>query len=294
MKQITIISGKGGTGKTTIASNFIRLAKNHLAVDCDVDASNLHIMFDPVLKQKEQFTGGAVARVTGECINCGKCEEACRFGAISDSETDIKIDTVRCEGCGVCEYVCPVKAIELESDRQGDYFVSDIGFCTLVHARLKPGAENSGLLITRVRNLAEDIALNRGSDLILIDGAPGIGCPVIASLTGVDYAMIITEPTVSGISDFMRVYEVAKFLNVKTFVCVNKYDLNTDNTAIIEEFCLKNDIKLAGRIPYDDRVPLYLSNRRFVIDDTESGAGREIINLWKTLSPYLYIDSMQR
>ncbi|MBN2073749.1 MAG: ATP-binding protein [Actinobacteria bacterium] len=287
MKQITIISGKGGTGKTTIASNFIKLASNHIAVDCDVDASNLHIMFEPELRKKEEFIGGAVARVTGDCINCGKCEEACRFDAISGSKTDIKIDLIRCEGCGVCEYVCPVSAIELESDCQGNYFVSDIGYCTLVHARLKPGAENSGLLITRIRNLAEDLAINNGNDLILIDGAPGIGCPVISSLAGVDYALIITEPTVSGISDFKRVYEVAKFLDIKAFVCVNKYDLNVENTEKIEDFCLKNDIRLAGRIPYDDRVPLYLSNRKFITEDAESGAGREIINLWKTLSPYL-------
>jgi MinD superfamily P-loop ATPase len=292
MKQITIISGKGGTGKTTITSNFVKLAENHLAVDCDVDAANLNIMFDTEIKEKKKFTGGAVARVTGECISCGKCEEACRFEAISDSERDIKIDLIRCEGCGVCEYVCPVSAIELVTDWQGDYFISDIGFCTLVHARLKPGAENSGLLITRIRNLAEDLAVNAGNDLVLIDGAPGIGCPVIASLTGVDYTLIVTEPTVSGISDFIRVYEVARFLDIKAFVCINKYDLNEENTVKIEEFCLENDIKVAGKIPYDERVPLYLSNRKFLIDDKESTAGRGIINLWKTLSAYLYTDKV--
>ena len=288
MKQITIISGKGGTGKTTVASNFIKLANNHLAVDCDVDASNLHILFNPEIQRKEKFTGGMVAKVTGDCIQCGECEEACRFDAISDSETDIKIDHIKCEGCGVCIHVCPASTLELKSEEQGEYFVSGIKYCTLVNARLKPAAENSGLLITRIRNLAEDIAREQKRDLIIIDGAPGIGCPVISSLTGVDYALIVTEPTLSGISDFKRVYEVAKFLNVKTFVCVNKYDLNLENTKKIDEFCGKNDIKRVGNISYDEEVSSYLSKKKFIVDDARSKAGREISKLWETLSSYLY------
>ena len=290
MKQVTIISGKGGTGKTTVASNFIKLAKNHLAVDCDVDASNLHILFDPEIQRKEVFTGGAIAKVTGDCIKCGKCEEACRFDAISDSETDIKIDLIRCEGCGVCIYLCPTSALELKSEEQGEYFVSDIKYCTLVNARLKPAAENSGLLITRIRNLAEDLAREQNRDLIIIDGAPGIGCPVISSLTGVDYALIVTEPTLSGISDFKRVYEVAKFLNVETFVCVNKYDLNLENTKKIDEFCKENKIKRIGNISYDESVSSYISKKKFLVDDTTSKVGGEIIDLWETLSSYLYPD----
>jgi MinD superfamily P-loop ATPase len=291
MKQITIISGKGGTGKTTVASNFIKMARNHLAVDCDIDAANLHILFEPEFQKKLIFIGGAVAKVTGDCVQCGECEEACRFDAISDSETNIKIDDIKCEGCGVCQYICPTAAIELKSEEQGEYFVSDIKHCTLVNARLKPGAENSGLLITRIRNLAEDLAREQNRNLIIIDGAPGIGCPVISSLTGVDYALIVTEPTISGISDFKRVYEVAKFLNVKTFVCVNKYDINIENTGKIDEFCSKNGIERIGNIPYDEQVSKSLSEKRFIIDLSSSKAGAEIKKLWEKLSGYLYSES---
>ncbi|MBC7334394.1 MAG: ATP-binding protein [Actinobacteria bacterium] len=290
MRQLTIISGKGGTGKTTLATNFVKLATEHIAVDCDVDASNLHIVFNPKVEKRVEFVGGAVATVTGNCINCGKCEELCRFEAISDSETNIKISSVKCEGCGVCQYVCPTSAIELKSSRQGEYFISSTEFCPLVHARLKPGAENSGLLVTTVRNVAEDLAIHQHKKVIIIDGAPGIGCPVISSLTGVDYALIVTEPTVSGISDFLRVFEVAKFLGIKTLVCINKYDLNLENTSKISSICAENEILLAGKIPYDERVPIYLSKRKFVVDDPESNAGKEILSVWDTLKYYLYKD----
>ena len=288
MKQITIISGKGGTGKTTIASNFIKIAMDHIAVDCDVDAANLHILLNPEIKVKKDFIGGAVAEVSDECTNCGECEKLCRFEAISNSSSDIKIDPIRCEGCGVCEYVCPVDAIKLESHNQGYYYISDSSFCTLVHAKLNPGAENSGLLVTRVRNIAEDIANDQNKKAIIIDGAPGIGCPVISSLNGVDYAMIVTEPTLSGISDFIKVFEVTKFFNIKTFVCVNKYDINLSNTEKIYDFCLKNDIELIGKIPYDDKVPIYLSNKKFIIDEPSSEAGKEIKKIWEKVKEYLY------
>ena len=288
MKQITIISGKGGTGKTTIASNFIKLARDHIAVDSDVDAANLHILLDPKIKETKDFIGGAVAEVSDECTNCGECENLCRFEAISNSSSDIKIDPIRCEGCGVCEYVCPVDAIKLESHNQGYYYTSESSFCTLVHAKLNPGAENSGLLVTRVRNVAEDVANNQNKKAIIIDGAPGIGCPVISSLNGVDYAMIVTEPTLSGISDFIKVFEVTKFFNIKTFVCVNKYDINLSNTEKIYDFCLKNDIELIGKIPYDDKVPICLSNKKFIIDEPSSEAGKEIKKIWEKVKEYLY------
>lgn len=288
MKQITIISGKGGTGKTTIASNFIKLARDHIAVDCDVDAANLHILLSPEIKEKKDFIGGAVAEVSDECTNCGECEKLCRFEAISNSSSDIKIDPIRCEGCGVCEYICPVDAIKLESHNQGYYYTSDSSFCTLVHAKLNPGAENSGLLVTRVRNAAEDIANNQNKKAIIIDGAPGIGCPVISSLNGVDYAMIVTEPTLSGIGDFIKVFEVIKFFNIKTFACVNKYDINLTNTEKIYDFCLKNDIELIGKIPYDDKVPICLSNKKFIIDEPSSEAGKEIKKIWEKIKEYLY------
>jgi MinD superfamily P-loop ATPase len=287
MRQLTVISGKGGTGKTTITSNFVKLASDHIAVDCDVDASNLHILLEPEIIERQDFIGGAIAVVSDSCINCGKCEPLCRFDAISGSETDIKIDALKCEGCGVCKYICPVDAVSLEPSRQGEMFVSKTGFCSLVHARLDPGAENSGLLITRIRNKAEDIAHENDLKAILIDGAPGIGCPVISSLNGVDAALIVTEPTLSAISDFKKVYEVARSFNIKVYVCINKCDLNSTNVRELERFCLKSGLEIIGMIPYDDEVPVFLSQKKFIIDNPLSSAGKEIINMWEKLERYL-------
>jgi len=288
MKQITIISGKGGTGKTTLASSFIKLAREQVAVDCDVDAANLHIMLSPTVRESNDFIGGAVASVTGECIQCGKCEELCRFAAIKDSLSDIKIDPLTCEGCGVCVEVCPVDAIELNSQKQGSYFISDTEFCPMVHAKLDPGAENSGLLVARIRNIAEDIAIENEKKAIIIDGAPGIGCAVIASLNGVDYALIVTEPTLSGISDFKKAHEVTKFFNIETFACINKADLNEENCRIISKYCRDNGLILLGEIPYDEGVPKALSARQFIIDVPESPAGKKIVEFWKKIKEKLY------
>ncbi|MCG9479405.1 MAG: ATP-binding protein [Actinomycetia bacterium] len=288
MKQLTIISGKGGTGKTTVASNFINMANDHIAVDCDVDAANLHILLEPKIINQEEFSGGAIATVTGECINCGKCEELCRFEAITDSETDIKIDDIRCEGCGVCVYACPTDALELKPSVQGTSFISETDFCPMVHAKLVPGAENSGLLITKIRNMAEDIANEKDLKLVMIDGAPGIGCPVISSLNGVDAALIVTEPTLSAISDFKKVYQVAKIFDIKVFACINKYDLNQENSLQIEDFCRGNDIEMIGKIPYDDQVSIYLSLKKFIVDNQQSEAAMEIKRMWETLKEYLY------
>ena len=288
MKQITIISGKGGTGKTTVASNFVKMAEDHIAVDCDVDAANLHILLNPKKISEDDFTGGAIATLAGECINCGRCEQECRFEAISNSSTEIMIDPIRCEGCGVCIHVCPEDVLELKAEKQGAHFVSQTEFCTLVHARLIPGAENSGLLITRIRNKAEDIANEKNTKLIIIDGAPGIGCPVISSLNGVDATLIVTEPTLSAISDFKKVYEVAKIFNIKVFVCINKCDLNQINAREIEDFCRNNDIELIGKIPYDDQVSIFLSQKKFITDSMESKAGKAIRVMWENIKNYLY------
>ncbi|MBN1298801.1 MAG: ATP-binding protein [Actinobacteria bacterium] len=288
MKQITIISGKGGTGKTTVASNFIKMAHDHIAVDADVDAANLHILLSPQIENREDFIGGAVAVVDENCISCGKCEELCRFDAISNSTENIKIDTLKCEGCGVCEYICPVNAITLQKGKQGEYYTSSTKYCKLVHARLDPAAENSGLLVTRVRNIAEDIAYRENKKLIIIDGAPGIGCPVIASLNGVDYALIITEPTLSGISDFKKIYEVAGFFNIRTFVCVNKFDINIENTELIENFCNSKNIEVIGRIAYDENVPKALARKEFITDYPDSPAAKDIIQLYKKIETQLY------
>lgn len=283
MKQITIISGKGGTGKTTLASNFIKLAKNHVAVDADVDAANLYILLKPDVLKTEDFIGAPVAYLAGECINCGKCEELCRFDAISDSLTDIKFDSLKCEGCGVCEYVCPTQAIKLAAKKEGEYYISDTAFGKFVHAKLDPGAENSGKLVTIVRNVAEDVAYRENKDLVIIDGAPGIGCSVIASINGVDLVVIIIEPTLSGISDFKKINHVVKFFGIKTFVVINKSDLNEENREKIVKYCSNENIEIIGEIPYDERVPYNLANTTFVVDDKNSSAGKEIKNIWEKL-----------
>ncbi len=280
MKQITIISGKGGTGKTTLASNFIKLAKNHVAVDADVDAANLYILLKPTVLETKEFVGAPLAYLEGECINCGKCEELCRFDAISDSLTDIKFDPLKCEGCGVCEYVCPTQAIKLAAEKQGEYYLSDTAFGKFVHAKLDPGAENSGKLVTIVRNVAEDVAYRENKDLIIIDGAPGIGCSVIASINGVDIVIIVIEPTISGINDFKKINDVVKFFGIKTYVVINKSDLNEENRIEIIKYCRDENIEIIGEIPYDERIPYNLANNTFAVDDKESSAGKEIKTIW--------------
>ena len=228
--------------------------------------------------------------MTGDCINCGKCEELCRFEAITDSATDIKIDKLKCESCGVCVYICPTKAIELTDEKQGEYYISDTKYCSFIHARLYPGAENSGLLVTKIRNISEDIAYQQNKRLIIIDGAPGIGCSVIASLNGVDYALIVTEPTVSAISDFKKIYEVAGFFNTESLACINKFDINLDNTAEIEKFCAYSNIEVLGKIPYDEDVPRYLADKKFIIDSPTSPAAIEIKNIWQKLKKSLKLN----
>ncbi len=287
---ISVASGKGGTGKTTIASSFIKIAHDHIAVDCDVEAANLYILLDPLVRKTENFIGGAKATLTGDCINCEKCEELCRFEAISDSAVSIKFDKLKCESCGVCAYVCPTGAIELIPEEQGKFFISDTSFCPFIHAKLNPGAENSGLLVTKIRNISEDIAHKKNKKVIIIDGAPGIGCPVIASLNGVDFALIVTEPTITAINDFKKVYEVACFFNVKSLVCINKFDINTDNTSIIEKFCFSKGIEVLDRIPYDEDVPRYLAEKKFIVDNLESPASKEIRNLWNKIEKVLYCE----
>lgn len=288
MKQVTIISGKGGTGKTTIASSFIKLASNHIAVDCDVDAANLHILLEPQIEKEELFSGSGKAHVMSDCVDCGKCINLCRFGAIYETDTKIEIDPAKCESCGVCIYICPYKAIELVSEEQGKFFISATEFCPFVHARLKPGAENSGMLVTRIRNIAEDIAYSQNKDLIIIDGAPGIGCSVTASLTGADFSLMVVEPSISAISDFKKVYELVKFLHVKPYACINKFDINIKNTEEIERFCTQNKIEMAGRIPYNEAVPKLLARKNFIIDFKDNPAAAAIIQLWDRLKNDFY------
>ena len=246
MKQIAIISGKGGTGKTAIAASFAVLATDKIIADCDVDASNLYLLLNPAIKEKSEFKGSKTAVIDDKrCTECGICEENCRFDAICECV----IDPILCEGCGVCVISCPEDAICLEETVSGYTYISDTKYGPMSHAELKIAEEATGKLITAVRN--NSIELTRHHNLILIDGPPGIGCPVIASLSGVDMALIVTEPSQSGVHDLKRILGVVAHFGVKPVVCINKYDINEEVTEEIEEFCRENGVEIAGKVPFD-------------------------------------------
>ncbi len=250
MKQMTIISGKGGTGKTTIAAAFATLAKNAVFADCDVDAADLHLILAPEIKETIEFSGMNLAAKDDEkCVECGECFEHCRFGAIDE---EYNIINERCEGCGVCEFVCPVEAIRLIDRKSGVAYKSITRFGPMAHAVLNTAEEASGKLVSLVRNHARLMAHEHKKDLIIIDGPPGIGCPVISAITGVDLVLVVTEPTISGIHDMERILGVAEHFDIHTAICINKEDINQQNTKKIEDYCKINKIPVVGKLPYDN------------------------------------------
>ncbi|MGZ8897389.1 MAG: ATP-binding protein [Halobacteriota archaeon] len=281
VKTLTIISGKGGTGKTSIVGSFASLAKNAVFADCDVDAADLSLIMDARIKTASDFKASQKARIdVAKCIQCGDCEHACHFNAIRDS----KVDPFLCEGCRVCSLVCPQEAISMDDVCSGQLFVSDTPYGPLVHARLEPGEENSGKLVTLVRQTAEQIARNEGFEYIIVDGPPGIGCPVIASLTGATASLIVTEPTLSAISDLKRVLSVCNHFEVPPFVCVNRCDLYQENVRRIMEFCQQEGVEILGMIPYDPNVVRALVQGKPVVGYTESAASQQIRKLWDRLA----------
>ncbi len=246
--EIAIVSGKGGTGKTTISAAFVAIAENIVMADCDVDAPDLHILLAPEILEKEDFISSRIAVIDkGLCTECGLCQKSCRFDAITVPE----IHPIGCEGCGVCEFVCPEGAITMHDRVSGRQFKSKTRFGYMAHAKLLPGEGNSGKLVTEVRQQAKAFADETNHNLILIDGSPGIGCPVIATVAGLKLGVIVTEPTLSGIHDMKRVLDLMRRFNVRTTVIVNKYDINLDNTENIVQFCKENDVEILGRIPFD-------------------------------------------
>ncbi|MGZ7111838.1 MAG: ATP-binding protein [Halobacteriota archaeon] len=281
MKTLTIISGKGGTGKTSIVGSFAVLAKNAVFADCDVDAADLSLIIDARLKTASEFKASQKACIdVAKCIQCGDCEHACHFKAIWDS----KVNPFLCEGCRVCSLVCPQEAIRMDDVCSGQLFVSNTPYGPLVHARLEPGEENSGKLVTLVRQTAEQIARDEGFQHIVVDGPPGIGCPVIASLTGATATLIVTEPTLSAISDLKRVLSVCNHFKVPGFVCVNRCDLYQENVRRITEFCQEQGIEILGMIPYDPNVVRALVQGKPVVAYTESAASQQIRKLWDRLA----------
>ncbi len=289
MKQIVVISGKGGTGKTIITAAFASLVKNKVMADCDVDAADLHLLLNPKILERHEFKGGKTAVIdTERCNQCGMCLEVCRFDAITQSsisnqQSTVTVDPISCEGCGVCSYICPQEAIKMEECISGEWFISDTQYGPFVHAKLGVAEENSGKLVTIVKQNAKLIAEKENRDIIIVDGSPGIGCPVISSISGIDCALIVTEPTLSGLHDMVRVIELAQHFNVKTFVVVNKYDLNTEMAEEIERYCRKNGVALAGKIKYDTAIIEAMVNKKTVIEYSDGEVSQQIRNIWEVI-----------
>lgn len=289
MKELVVISGKGGTGKTSIVASFAALAKNAVLADCDVDAADLHLVLNPAIQRREEFSGGKRARVEpDQCTGCGKCNEVCRFGSVSSDgpansrlEMTFRIDPIACEGCGLCAWFCPEKAIAFGPVVNGEWYLSETRHGPMVHAKLGIAEENSGKLVSIVRQEARKIAYERMCDLIIIDGSPGIGCPVIASITGASLVLVVTEPTVSGMHDLNRVADLAKHFGLPGLVCVNKWDLNPELAATIEAQASSRGLAIAGRVRYDRSVTEAQIHRQSVLEYQENGCAEDVRALWQ-------------
>ncbi len=335
MKELVVISGKGGTGKTSIVAAFAALAKNKAVLaDCDVDAADLHLVLEPNIIQQEDFSGGSRAKINPDlCIACGKCQEVCRFDAISqNSETPwvgpdassachdcgfcvrscssktnatihemmessghiskqpFEVDPISCEGCGVCNWFCPVGAIEFGPVVNGQWFLSDTRFGPMVHAKLGVAEENSGKLVSLVRSEAKKIAEARKLDMIIVDGSPGIGCPVVASITGANLVLIVTEPTLSGLHDLQRVADLTKFFDIETLVCINKWDINPELTAEIERQAAQRNLAVAGRVRYDRAVTEAQVKKQTIVEYQTDGCAEDVRNVWNVVEQKVVAD----
>lgn len=276
MKELVILSGKGGTGKTSIVGSFAAIARSKVLVDCDVDAADLNLLLSPSIQEENEFWSGQVAFIDRQkCNECGLCQELCRFDAIRE----FSVDPVACEGCGFCFHICPVEAITMKDCMAGHWFISNSNYGPLVHARLGIAQDNSGKLVALVRKQAREIAGKEGFDYIISDGPPGIGCPVISSLSGADMALLVTEPTLSGIHDLERVLGVCQHFGIPARVCINKYDLNMDNTRQIENYCLNQGVQVAARIPFDNIVTEAMVRELPVVEYSQGKVSQQIESL---------------
>ncbi|MCD4743841.1 MAG: P-loop NTPase [Desulfobacteraceae bacterium] len=282
MKELVILSGKGGTGKTSLTAAFAAVSKKSILCDADVDAADLHLLMSPTIKQKTDFKGGGLANINPEkCTECGQCIELCRFDAISD---DFVVDKIDCEGCGVCVDLCPEQAIDFPIQTCGEWYISDTRFGPMVHARLGIAEENSGKLVALVRQEARKFAEEQNIDLILTDGPPGVGCPVIASIGGATALLIVTEPTVSGIHDMTRALELAEFFKVPAMVLVNKYDLNPDQTDAIEKVVTSKNLTFLGKIPFNPAFTKAMVQAKTILEyDEKSDISREVKEMWNKI-----------
>jgi MinD superfamily P-loop ATPase len=295
MKQLVILSGKGGTGKTSLAAAFAHLAHEGepdlraVLADADVDASNLELVLSPEKVETHAFIGGSLAFIDQErCLGCGICEQVCRFEAISrlnDEAAVYQVDPIACEGCAACMYQCPEDAIHMQPQQAGNWYRSDSRYGPLFHADLFPAQENSGKLVTMVKQQARLLALEENRPLVVVDGPPGIGCPVISAMAGADYALLVTEPTAAGIHDLKRTLDTARHFNVPAGVVINKADLYPAGTVEIEEFCRRENIEMLGKIPFDPTVTAAMRLAQPVTAyQPDSSASLELIDIWKHIS----------
>ena len=282
MNEIVIISGKGGTGKTSLTGAFAALAEDHVLCDADVDAADLHLLLEPTIKQRVDFMGGGKAIIRQEaCNECGRCIELCQFDAISDT---FQVDPISCDGCGVCFALCPEQAIDFPIQKCGEWFVSDTRFGPMVHARLGIAEENSGKLVSVIRKQARELAENQGHKLIITDGPPGIGCPVIASITGATAVVIVAEPSISSLHDMQRVAELTTHFKIPGLVCINKFDLNLDVTAAIKKEAGLRGLQIAGCIPFDPIVTHAMVAGQTIVEfDQNHLLTKNIKDIWQSI-----------
>jgi MinD superfamily P-loop ATPase len=282
VKELIVISGKGGTGKTSLLGAFASLAENKVLCDADVDAADLYLILEPEIKERRDFQEGHRAVIDKDtCTECGRCRELCRFHAISP---EYEVSPIDCEGCGVCVYFCPVEAIAFPLKTCGELFISDTRVGPMVHARLGIAEDNSGKLVTLARQQARELAKDKGLTLILTDGPPGLACPVIASITGADGVLIVTEPTLSGHHDMDRVVALARHFDIPASVCINKYDLNRKMTETIEQYARAKGLPVVGRIPFDPSFTKAMVQKQTIIEyDTSSSAAQAVQGIWERL-----------
>jgi MinD superfamily P-loop ATPase len=295
MKQLVVISGKGGTGKTSLVASFAALAAEAVLADCDVDAADLHLVVQSSLVRREEFTGGKRAAIDPDCCtDCGICEDVCRFDAVVNVQTGKRqkpgppiVDPVACEGCGVCAWFCPEKAMTLVDKTDGEWYLSETRFGPMAHARLEAGGENSGKLVSLLRSEAREVAADRNIDLVIIDGSPGIGCPVIASITGADLVLVVTEPTLSGLHDLERVLRLTQHFEIPTSIVVNRFDVNEAITRRAEQHARRLGAHVVGRVRLDPAVTEAQIDGVSVVEHSSCGAAADIAEVWQNVKSRL-------
>jgi MinD superfamily P-loop ATPase len=295
VSELVVISGKGGTGKTSVVASFAALAERAVLADCDVDAADLHLILDPKVIRREDFSGGKAARIIAErCTACGICREVCQFDAVLGDgpanefvDATFRIDPIACENCGVCAWFCPSRAVDFSPAVNGEWYISETRHGPMVHARLGVAEENSGKLVTTVRREAKRVAEEIGREMVIIDGSPGIGCPVIASITGATAVLVVTEPTLSGLHDLDRVVDLTSHFRIPTSICINKSDINPEMTERIRNRARERGIQVLGEIPYDPDVTRAQIAGISVVEHNDGPAATAIRALWEAVTDHL-------